>query len=126
MHVGRENGLILIVDDNVDACRMLSRYLRCEGFAAECAFSPTEALRKLVDSRPRLLILDQMMPEMSGVDLLKQIRAIPAHAWVPALFYSASSNDEDRYSAAALGAKWLTKGASLENLVDEVRREYGL
>ena len=66
--------LILVVDDNPDACMFLARLLTECGHQTSCAFSAPEALQVLGTLRPDLILLDQMMPDMGGVDMLKIVR----------------------------------------------------
>ena len=69
--------------------------------------------------RPAQIVLDQMMPGLSGTDVLRAIRAIPSLASIPAVFYSAA--DEGREEARQLGAlAWLSKGGTTW---DDLRRK---
>ena len=103
--------MILIVDDHIDTCRALLELLKRQGIPSECVEDPRAALRVAEALRPDLIVLDQMMPGMTGTDLLKAIRGVAALASIPAIFYSAA--DTGREEALRLGAlDWLSKGGT--------------
>ena len=77
--------LILVVDDHKDTCSVVERLLRSAGLLAECITSPLEALERLQTVTPAAMLLDIMMPEMSGIELL--------------------SNEADLQEASRLGAR---------------------
>lgn len=65
---------LLIVDDELEICDMLSRHFRYAGFDVETASNGIEALEKLENANIQIIISDIMMPEMDGVDLLRSVR----------------------------------------------------
>jgi CheY-like chemotaxis protein len=70
-------GRVLVVDDTLDVLVVVEQFLCKAGFAVRCANSGCEALAKLADQNPfDLLICDYMMPEMNGVELIRQVRNI--------------------------------------------------
>src|SRR5687767_12792727 len=78
-----DDRMILIVDDHPDTCGFLVRLLGKRGYAATCAASGEAALAALAGVRPSLIVLDYMMPGMSGLDVLRRIRSDAALAAVP-------------------------------------------
>ena len=101
--------VILIVDDHLDTCRPLVTLLRMEGIDAECYDDPRAALAAIETLHPELLVLDQMMPGLSGLDLLHAIRSMPTLAAIPAIFYTAT--EDGQAEARRLGAlDWVLKG----------------
>jgi two-component system phosphate regulon response regulator PhoB len=107
--------MVLVVDDSVDTCKVLSTFLQRGGHQAMCATSVPAAMLKLIDIErplPDLVITDLMMPGQSGIDLLKEIRSIKRTRSLPVIVYSAVS--EHRYVEQAMSAGatdyWL-KGA---------------
>jgi len=112
---------VLIVEDHVDTADMLRRFLRRNHFSAEVVYGGMAALEFLERGQPRCVIIDEMMPDMTGLDLLRQLKARPEYRHIPAFFYSANFDWRKQMEAEALGAKgWFIKGIS--NL-DELMRE---
>lgn len=68
-------GDVLIADDDVALRSLLVRFLRREGFAVREAFNATEALMEVAAQPPALLLLDILMPEISGLEVFDQLRA---------------------------------------------------
>lgn len=102
---------VLVVDDNLENCRPLVRLLRHMGHNAAWATSGEDALAFLGRERVKLVILDVMMPQMDGFDVLRAVRAEPRHDGLPVVMYSASSDAEDIARATRLGAQgYLVKG----------------
>ena len=105
--------MILVVDDLPDTCRVLVRLLQISGYQAEHVSSGEQALAVMKAVRPQLVVLDEMMPGKSGMELLKELKAKPELADVPVLFYSASYDAEKAQQARELGAvDWLIKGST--------------
>jgi CheY-like chemotaxis protein len=116
--------MILIVDDHKDNAELLQRLLRAKGYQADCAHNGTEALTYLQSKRvgTELVILDDMMPDQSGLDLLRVVRADPTLAEIPVLFFSASFEPARLQQARELGARgWLVKGSDTwETLIGQI------
>jgi CheY-like chemotaxis protein len=68
---------VLIVDDTADARDILARLLRRHGLSALTAADGPSALSVIADQRPDLVILDFMMPEMDGIEVLRKLRSDP-------------------------------------------------
>lgn len=73
---------VLIVDDEKDFCDYLKELLFREGYEAICAYSGPEALEKIKHEHPQLILLDILMPEMDGIQTLKEIKGIDKQAIV--------------------------------------------
>jgi len=92
---------ILIVDDDVKLCRVLSRYLAEFSYTVDTLNDPTEAEGYLRKSSPSIIILDVMMPKMNGFELCKRIR----REWdTPVIILSARGGVEDRIAGLEAGA----------------------
>jgi two-component system sensor histidine kinase ChiS len=105
---------VLVVDDHLDTCELLVRLLQISGYLAVCVESGPEALAFLGRRKPDLMILDMMMPGMSGLDVLRAVRARPDAKDVPVLMYTANTDPEVARSAIDLGAQdCLVKGRML-------------
>ena len=96
--------LILVVDDNPDACDLLKRLLARIGHDARCALSGPEALRMLGSVRPDAILLDHMMPNMTGIDVIRAMRADRRFAAMPVVLFTAMADDATRAAALAAGA----------------------
>ena len=109
---------ILVVDDEPYIAEMLSMSLRYVGYEVDTALDGREALQKASQSSPDLIILDVMLPDVSGFDLLPQLRRTNA---VPVLFLTARDSVEDRIHGLTHGADdYVTKPFSLEEVVARV------
>jgi CheY-like chemotaxis protein len=117
---------VLVVDDNHDACELLARILRRAGHDASCRTSARGALTYLAGHTPDLIIADVMMPEMTGLDLLKTVRAEPRTASIPVVIFTALSDGKTRGEAARLGANgYVVKGGGWTPLQEEIEKHLG-
>src|SRR5258707_11854617 len=99
--------MILIVDDFQDGAEVLCRLLMKTGYPCQWCASGREALALIrAHSRemPLLVVLDEMMPDMSGTEVLQALRDDPATAHTPVIVFSAGFDVAKRESALALGA----------------------
>jgi putative two-component system response regulator len=95
---------ILIVDDDATNLSVLSRLLRPQ-YRVRAANSGTNALRAVsTDPRPDLILLDIMMPGISGYEILERIKADPTTTDIPVIFLTALTGDEDEERGLQLGA----------------------
>ncbi len=101
---------LLVVDDEEFNRDMLSRHLELNGYRVTAAQSGQEALALIEQSRFDLILLDVMMPEMSGLDVLQRLRRTMAPIDLPVIMVTAKSESEDIVEAFRLGANdYLTK-----------------
>jgi CheY-like chemotaxis protein len=118
--------VILIVDDYPDTCRALQRLLEKMGYRVECVTSGPAAMDITHTVRPNLIILDNSMPGMDGLQVLRELRNDEGTRDVPVLFYSAMADPQLIEQAKALGADdWVVKGtADWMNLLGKVSSLY--
>lgn len=95
---------ILVVDDEQDVCRLLSFNLERAGFETQTANTGADALLRAAREKPRVIILDLMLPDLSGLDLCRRIRQDRALADVGILMLTAKGSDEERVEGLAAGA----------------------
>lgn len=95
---------ILIVEDETDVADLLAYHLRQAGFSAEIAHNGRQALQSIKNQSPTLIVLDLMLPEISGLDLCRLIRSDPQSSQVPVVILSAKSEEIDRVLGFELGA----------------------
>ena len=86
---------ILVVDDNDDVRRIIAHMLRQHGFEVVTAADGMRALEAVAESRPDAVVLDIMMPEVSGLDALKHLREHAETAAIPVLLVTALDRDTD-------------------------------
>ncbi|WP_084542157.1 response regulator transcription factor [Calidithermus chliarophilus] len=112
---------ILVIDDDPAVCSFLRRGLSYQGFEVATAGSGPEGLREFERSRPALVILDVMMPQMDGLEVLRAIRQKdPACA---VLLFSGKDSEESVQEGLEAGASdYLIKPASFHEIVGRVRR----
>jgi CheY-like chemotaxis protein len=101
--------VVLVVDDNLDACRMMARLVGRCGHEAVSVTSGEEALAYLASHPVGLVILDNMMPGMDGMEVLRRVRDIPGAAGVPVVMWSAIDHPDFVEYALQRGATayWL-------------------
>ncbi|PKN44768.1 MAG: hypothetical protein CVU63_09905, partial [Deltaproteobacteria bacterium HGW-Deltaproteobacteria-20] len=105
-----EAGRILVVDDNEANRDILARRLQSRGYRVETATSGREALHAVEDGRFDLLLLDVMMPEISGFDVLQKLRETRSVSDLPVIMATACDASEDIVKALKLGANdYVTK-----------------
>jgi two-component system chemotaxis response regulator CheY len=101
---------ILTVDDSAGVRRLLALTLSGRGDRVIEACDGRDALSKLVSEPVHLIITDLNMPEMSGVELVRRVRALPQYASVPILILTSDSQSRERAAGKAAGATgWITK-----------------
>ena len=113
---------ILVVDDEPDTVDLISFNLRQAGFEVAAAEDGATALRKARDLLPALVILDLMLPELSGLEVCKLLRRDPATASIPILMLTAKAAEVDRVLGLELGADdYVTKPFSPRELILRVK-----
>lgn len=114
--------LILAVDDEPEALGSIRRMLKDEGHEVLTASSGQQALEMLKNQQPELVILDVVMPEMSGIEVCKHIRANPFLAKIPVLFLTAKSHPENIAEGLdAGGDDYITKPFQIIELPARIR-----
>jgi DNA-binding response OmpR family regulator len=97
---------VLIVDDNEDCITVLRNMLVSQGFEVVAAQGGSQALAQLGDAVPDVMLLDLMMPEMDGFELLQKVREVNATARMPVIILSAKTNDDDVMLGYQYGADY--------------------
>jgi DNA-binding response OmpR family regulator len=117
---------VFVVDDEPDVVELLQTVLEIEGYQVETATEGRSALARLLADPPDLLILDLMMPDLDGMELLKLLRLDPAGAGIPVLIVSARTGQHDQIATLQLGANaYICKPFSTKELVMQVRQLLG-
>ena len=115
-----QNLKVLVVDDEPNIVELLTVSLKFQGFEVETANSGPAAIELAHSWRPDAYILDVMMPEMDGFELLSKLRSEGLDA--PVLFLTAKDAVEDRIHGLTIGADdYVTKPFSLEEVITRLR-----
>ena len=114
---------LLLIDDDQRLADMVSEYLSQSGYAVERAFDGAGGLAALERNKFDLVMLDLMLPDMDGLDVCRQIRALPGDvASVPVLMLTAKGDPMDRVIGLELGADdYMTKPFEPRELLARVR-----
>ncbi len=106
---------ILVVDDVADNREILTRRLVRRNFEVVEAVGGEDALAKIAASSFDIVLLDIMMPDLTGNEVLQRVRADPAHSDLPVIMVTAKSQSDDMVSSLALGANdYITKPVDFE------------
>jgi two-component system chemotaxis response regulator CheY len=114
---------ILLVDDSTTILLSISSILGKAGYAVEKAPNAEEALRKFnAGIKLNLLITDLNMPGMNGIELIREVRKLPAYKFLPILFLTTESQQAKKQEAKAAGASgWIVKPATADELLSTVK-----
>jgi len=116
--VSESNARILIVEDEEKLAEVVKSYLEKSGFKVSCAYSGKEALELFEKLNPRLVLLDLMLPDMSGEDICRTIRK---KSRVPIIMLTAKVEEESILNGLGIGADdYVTKPFSPRQLVARV------
>ena len=117
---------VLIIEDEVDAADMFAEMMRVSGYRVLKTSSSTPALTMMSTEKPDVVILDIMMPEISGLDILRQMRKNPELAGIPVVVVSAKSMPADIKLGMEAGAFiYLTKPVGFVELKEAIGRALG-
>ncbi len=109
---------ILVVDDNPDSLTIMRAILESRGFDISVAATGPDALEQMRETPPALVLLDVMMPQMSGLEVLRQIREDTQIARLPVILVTAKTHDEDLMSGYQFGADYyITKPFTAKQLL---------
>lgn len=114
---------ILIVDDEEDTLQLLRQRLQEEGFETIEANNGKDAIEKASSSSPDLILLDIMMPEVTGWDVMEQLQQTQATSAIPVVVLTAAKSESDMQRGYRMGIKnYLTKPYEIKNLVSEIKK----
>jgi two-component system alkaline phosphatase synthesis response regulator PhoP len=99
-----EKRKVLVVDDDPQIRKIIERMLLGNSYEVETASDGASALQKISENRPDLVILDIMMPGMSGIEVCREIRKVKSDPKMQVLMLSAKDSQSDRLRALEYGA----------------------
>ncbi len=112
---------LLVVDDLPQNIRLLEAILEPHGYDLVLAASGEEALERVADSRPDLILLDVMMPGLDGYEVCRRLRADPATSFLPVIFVTAQDPSEKASALAAGADDFVAKPVNQAELLARVR-----
>lgn len=121
-HLSPSDFLILIVDDTEANIRLLSHVLRGEGFTPIVAFNGTDAIDLIKSREPDLVLLDIMMPDMTGYEVCAEVNKIDKLREIPIIFLSALSETRDKVEGFDVGGvDYITKPFQKDEILARIR-----
>jgi DNA-binding response OmpR family regulator len=115
---------IMVVDDDPDTVTILARYLQREGFATIEALSGLQCLRLINEHHVDVILLDLMMPEMDGFEVVRALKSNPATAEIPIIMVTARDDIESRSEGMRVGiSDFLAKPVFRKQLANRIRAQ---
>jgi two-component system, OmpR family, alkaline phosphatase synthesis response regulator PhoP len=113
---------ILVVEDEPEIAQLVTYYLEKEGFRTITAQNGFEALKKVKEDKPNLVVLDLMLPQLDGLEVCKRLRSTPNTAMLPIIMLTAKAEESDTIVGLELGADdYVTKPFSPKTLVARIK-----
>jgi len=117
---------ILVVDDEPHVIRSLTFVLEKEGYNVSSATNGKEAMTKIQESKPRLMLLDVMMPKKNGYEVCQEVKNNSSLSDIHIIMLTAKGQEADREKGMSAGAdEFMTKPFSLKAVVDKVKEILG-
>ncbi|MBI4759788.1 MAG: response regulator transcription factor [Chloroflexota bacterium] len=121
-----EQKTVFIIEDEEDAAELFAEMMRISGFRVVKTSRSAPAIAMMTADKPDLVLLDIMMPEVSGLDILRQMRRDPALVNIPVIVVTAKSMPTDIKNSMEAGAStYLTKPVGFLELREAVERVLG-
>ncbi len=115
---------IMVVDDDPDTVTILARYLQREGFATLEALSGPQCLKLVGEHQVDVILLDLMMPEMDGFQVVRALKNNPATAEIPIIMVTARDDIESRSEGMRVGVSdFLAKPVFRKQLANRIRAQ---
>lgn len=113
---------ILIVEDERNIAELLIRNFQQAGFETDAVYNGTDALLKAEKTRPNLILLDLLLPELDGIEVCRLLKRNPETQWIPVVMLTAKGEEVDRIVGLELGADdYITKPFSPREVVLRVQ-----
>ncbi len=114
---------VMIIEDEADAAELFSEMMRLNGFRVIKMFSSAPAIPIITQEKPDVILLDVMMPDISGLEVLRYIRREPELSAIPVIILSAKSMPSDIRTGIEAGASmYLTKPVGFQDLKNAVQK----
>jgi DNA-binding response OmpR family regulator len=120
-HFSASNRTIMLVDDERELVAVVRTMLEENGFNVRCAYDGTQVFDFLKKQKPDLVILDIMMPQMDGLEVLTRLKGNPATASIPVILMTEKADGEDVMVGYKMGADfYIPKPFTKNQLLDGV------
>jgi len=114
---------VMIIEDEPDAAEMFAEMMRVNGFRVLKMFSSAPAIQMIAQEKPDIILLDIMMPDISGLEVLRYMRREPELSSIPVIVVSAKSMPSDIKTGIEAGASmYLTKPVGFLDLKQAVEQ----
>ena len=114
---------VLLVDDEEEFVKALSERIQMRNHGSEIALDGEQALKKIGEKRPDVMVLDLKMPGMDGIEVLRHVKK--AYPELPVIILTGHGTEKDEEEALRLGAfQYLKKPVKIETLMKHVRNAY--
>lgn len=121
--MSQQQRTVMIIEDEADAAELFSEMMRINGFRVIKMFSSAPAIPMIAQEKPDIILLDVMMPDISGLEVLRYIRREPDLASIPVIILSAKSMPSDIKTGIEAGASmYLTKPVGFQDLKQAVEQ----
>lgn len=121
--LGQNGGTVLIVDDEADAVKFLRERLEEEGFHTIEASNGKDAIEKATEKTPDLILLDILMPEINGWDVMERLQENDGTASIPIVVLSAAGTVAEKQSGNSGGVRnYLSKPVEIRDLINEIKK----
>ncbi len=121
MHLSGTQSTIMVVDDNPDMVTIVKTILEIKGYGVQSAYNGLEVFNLLQEQKSDLILLDIMMPQMDGLEVLKRLRGNPDTASIPVILLTAKAMYEDVLGGYKMGADYyITKPFTKTQLLDGI------
>ncbi len=115
------NRTIMIVDDNPDIVTIVKTILEGKGYVVQTAYSGMEVFSRLEEKKPDLIILDVMLPQMDGLEVLTRLKGTADSSSIPVILLTAKVQYEDVLGGYKLGADYyITKPFTSTQLINGI------
>ena len=117
-----ENMKVLFVDDEDEVCQLMEMRFKAHGYETIISKSGKDGIEKAIREKPAIIILDQIMPEMTGVETCKKLKENPATRRIPVIIFTWYTGDGFEESCVAAGASAVVYKPITSDLLDIIKK----
>ena len=113
---------ILLVDDEQDIVKVLRKRLELKGYNVDTAADGEEALARVEQKRPQLIVLDVMLPKLNGYEVCAKLKQSEAYQDIPIIMFTAKGQAQDHLAGLMFGANaYVSKSCQFEDLHEQIQ-----